>query len=141
MLFIKSKLVEKNLKKSRFNVNDVLEECRMKGAFNIADVEFTILETGGQVSIQLKSQKQPVTPEDLNISTKYKGLSADLIIDGIVMREHLKLISLNENWLKGELKKQNIDSPSQVLLASLDTNGKLHIDMKSYDPRSLEVLE
>lgn len=141
VLIQNGKLVEKNLKKSRFNVNDVLEECRMKGAFSISDVEFAILETGGQVSIQLKSQKQPITLEDLNISTKYKGLSADLIIDGAIMNEHLKLINLDENWLINELKKQNIYSPKQVLLASIDTNGTLHIDMKRHDPRPLDVLE
>lgn len=37
------------------------------------------------------------------------------------------------------LKK--IDSPEEVLLASLDTNGYLHIDRKNKNINSLEVME
>ncbi len=134
------KFIEKNLRKVRFHVNDVLEECRIKGVFSISDVEFAILETSGQVSIQLKSQKQPVTPEDLNLSTQYKGISAELIIDGVIMHEHLKLVNLNEQWLISELQKHNT-SPDKVLLATLDTNGKLNIDLKNHDPKPLKVKE
>lgn len=135
------KLIEDNLKKIQLNINDVLEELRLNGAFNIADVEFAILETSGKVSVQFKSQKQPVTPSDLNIPTGYQGLSANVIIDGQIMHENLSLLRLDENWLIGELKKQNVSSSSEVLLASLDTNGKLHIDKKSNNPPPMDVLQ
>ncbi|HEX9063056.1 MAG TPA: DUF421 domain-containing protein, partial [Clostridia bacterium] len=79
------KIIESNLKKEKVNINDFLEELRVKSVFNIADVEFAMLETDGQISVQLKSQKSPLTPSDLNIPTKYKGLSANLIIDGKLM--------------------------------------------------------
>jgi len=59
ILIQNGKLIEENLKKTKFNVNDILEECRLKGIFSLADVEFAILETEGKVSIQSKSQKAP----------------------------------------------------------------------------------
>ena len=55
------------------------------------------------------------------------------------MNEHLKLVNLDKSWLINELKKQNIYSPKQVLLASFDTNGTLHIDIKKHDPPPLDV--
>lgn len=135
------KVMEQNLKKTKLNVNDVLEELRVKGAFNVADVEFAILETSGNVSMQLKSQKQPVTPSDLSISTQYRGLSANLILDGEINYDNLKLVQLDESWLMEELKKSKIVSPSEVLLASLDTTGQLHIDKKNSDPAPMRVVE
>ncbi len=133
--------IEKNMRKAKFHVNDVLEECRLKGIFNLADVEFAILETNGQVSVQPKSQKQPLTAEDLNIPTQYKGLSANLIIDGKILHEHLKLVNLEEKWLLDELEKQNVQHVKDVLLATLDTSGRLVVDVKNKKIVPLAVLE
>ncbi len=135
------KIIEDNIRKTKLNMNDIFEELRVKGAFNVADVEFAILETNGKVSVQLKSQKQPVTPSDLSIPTQYKGLSANLILDGEIRYENLKLVELDETWLMNELKKAKVTSPSEVLLASLDTMGQLHIDKKNSDPVPLNVFE
>lgn len=141
ILIQNGKLIEKNLKKSKYNVNDILEECRMKGAFSISDVEFAILETSGQVSIQLKAEKQPLTPENMNMKVISKGLSAELIIDGKIMYEHLSFVKHDERWLLKELKNMNINSPKEVLLASLDGDGKLNVDLKNQDSDPFDVLE
>jgi uncharacterized membrane protein YcaP (DUF421 family) len=133
------KIIEKNLKKSKFNINDLLEQLRIGNAFNIKDVEFAILETNGELSIQLKPYKQPLTTNDMNISTKYQGICINLIIDGKIISSNLNTINKDNNWLINELKKQNINSPSEVLLASLDSNNNLHIDKKNSDPPLLNV--
>lgn len=135
------KIMENNLKKENYHVNDLLEELRLKGVFNIADVEFAVLETSGQISVQLKAQKQAVTISDLNLPASYKGLSANLIIDGRILEQHLKLVNRNETWLRDELKKQNISDINKVLLASLDTEGNLYIDVKEDQIRELDVLK
>jgi len=46
-----------------YSVNDLLEQLRIKNIYNIADVEFALLETNGQLSVIPKSQKRPVSPE------------------------------------------------------------------------------
>lgn len=51
------KIIEKNLAKAKFTINDLLEELRIKDAFNIADVEFSLLETSGKVSVSKKIAK------------------------------------------------------------------------------------
>lgn len=141
ILIQNGKLIEKNLRKSRYSVNDVLEECRIRGAYNIADVEFAILETCGQISILLKSQKTPVTNEDLNIETDYRGICADLIIDGVIMHKHLRMLKLDEKWLMEQLNNRHILSHKDVLLANLDTSGNLLIDLKGRDPEPLDIIE
>jgi uncharacterized membrane protein YcaP (DUF421 family) len=124
------KIIYENLKKEKISINDFLEELRIKGVFNVADVEFAIFETDGEISVQLKSQKQPLTADALHIPTQYQGLSANLIIDGNIMRENLKLVNLDEEWLKNELFKRSITSENDVLLAALDTEGKLYLSLK-----------
>lgn len=125
------KIVEKEMQRLRYNINDLLEQLRAKNFSNIADVEFAILETSGQLSVIPKSGKRPVNPEDINLPTKYEGLPVTLIIDGYVFRKNLAVINLSEEWLMAELRKFNIQSPKDVLFASLDTEGKLFFQAKS----------
>lgn len=141
ILIQNGKILEGNLKKEKYHVNDLLEELRLKGFFNIEDVELAILETSGQISVQPNPRMQPVTISDLKLPISYKGLSANLIIDGRILKEHLKLVNCDEVWLMTELKKQNISNLNQVVLASLDMEGNLYIDVKDDQIEVMDVLK
>ncbi len=131
VLIENGKIVEKELSRIRYNINDLLEQLRSKNTPNIADVEFAILESGGQLSVIPKSQKRPLVPADMNIPTAYEGLPITLIIDGYVFKNNLAKSNLNEDWLKSELKKFGVNSFKEVLFASLDTEGKLFYQVKT----------
>jgi len=130
ILIENGKINENNLRKEMYTLNDLLEQLRNSNVYNIADVEFAILETNGQLSIIPKSQKRPVNPEDLKIPTKYEGLPLDLIIDGRVMIKNLQKANLDIEWLKNELSKFGINDLNDVFFASLDTNGNLYYQEK-----------
>ena len=124
------KIIEANLKKTKVNINDLLEECRQKDIFDIAGIEFAILETSGRLSILPKSQNRPLTPKDMQIPTAYEGLCANVVIDGKIIEEHLAAIHLDAGWLYAELAKQGVTSCEDVLLAYVDTAGALHVHVK-----------
>lgn len=127
ILIENGKIVQSELTKLRYNLNDLLEQLRLKNFPNIADVEYAILETSGKLSIIPKSQKRPVNPEDLQIQTPYEGLPITLIVDGSLKRQNLIRAKLTEEWLRNELGKFGLNQWNQVFLASLDTTGKLYI--------------
>ena len=114
-----------------YTLNDLLEQLRIKNIPNIADVEFAILETNGQLSILPKSQKRPVNPEDISLVTKYEGLPLDLVIDGEINYKNLKKANLDKNWLAAELNKKGINIIDNVFFASLDSNGNLFYQEKA----------
>lgn len=130
VLIENGKIIEEELIKQRYNINDLIEELRSKNAPNISDVEYAILETSGNLSVIPKSQKRPVMAADLNISTTYEGIPTALIIDGHVFRKNLNKINLTEQWLKEELKKFNVNNLKDVLFASIDSEGKLFYQVK-----------
>lgn len=119
------RIAEKELERQNYNLNDLMEQLRTKNFPNVADVEFAILETNGQISVIPKSQKRPVIPEDLKIDTQYEGVPVSLIIDGHIIAENLHAVGLNEQWIIDELKKFGIDSYRHVLYANIDSTGKL----------------
>lgn len=128
------KILDNHLKKIRISIDDLISELRTQGVFNIADVEFALFESNGKLSIQKKSDKQPVTPSDLNIPTKYQGLPTSLIDDGILLEDALRDLNLTKAWLHSQLMKNNINDFEQVALAQLDTTGKLYVDLKGDQP-------
>ena len=119
------KLDINELTKARYNINELLEQLRVKGYANIADVEFAILETSGNLSVIPKSQKRPATPADLNIDTQYEGLPVPLVLDGKIQYDNLAEVNLSAAWLVNELAKFSITDVKDVFIASLDTQGKL----------------
>lgn len=124
-------IVDKNMKKIKLTLNELMMKLREKDAFNLADVEFAIMETDGQLSVLPKADKKPLTPYHMKIKPTSSGLEKDVIIDGVLMEENLKSSGLDEKWIKSELKKQNIKEVSEVFYAGLDNTKKLYISRKS----------
>ena len=130
ILIQRGKILENELRKNSYNLTDLLEELRLRNVPNIADVEFAVLETNGQLSVFPKSQKRPLVPEDMHIKTEFEGLPLALIMDGKLNRNNLQQSNKNLHWLNEELKKHSIDKLENVFLASLDSSGSLFVQAK-----------
>lgn len=129
ILIMNGQIMENNLTKIRHSMDELLGQLRNQGVFDIGVVEFAVLEINGQLSILKKSQHVPVTPQDLNLPTKYKGISTELIYDGLVIEANLQQANLDRTWLDNQLHALNIDSPSEVFLALLNAEGELYVDL------------
>lgn len=132
VLIENGKIVEPELQRLRYNLSDLMEQLRAKNIPNVADVEFAILETSGQLSVVPKSQKRPVIPEDFQLKTKYEGIPYTVIMDGHIIHKNLTKMNLDVNWLRQQLNSQGIQRPEDVFFASLDSEGKLYYQKKSY---------
>ena len=63
ILIQNGEILHKNLKKNLLTVNELLLLLREKGTFKVSDVEMAVFETNGQLSVLLKTNQQPVTPQ------------------------------------------------------------------------------
>lgn len=130
ILIERGKIMERELVRNRLPLSDLVEELRMKSIANIADVDYAILETNGQISVLTKSLKRPVTPEDLMLQPHYEGLPIVLIMDGKLNRANLAHASKDLAWLDEEIKKYKLNGIEEVLFASLDSSGDLYLQEK-----------
>ena len=110
-----------------YNKNLVM--CRSKGYFNFDEIQTVILESNGQLSILPKDKNRPLTPDDMKITVLQSGVEAVVIQDGKVLERNLKATGNNIEWLKKELKKQNIKT-SEVFIAFCDNNNTLKVHKK-----------
>lgn len=126
---------QKELKHQKFSLNDLMEELRLNGFYNIEDIYCAILETSGQLSIIPKTELTAVTKADLSIRCTQDTLPVTLILDGKINKKNLNTIKKDESWLLSKLKKQNIKAPEHVFLAIMDTKKNLYIQQKKINRR------
>lgn len=119
-------LDQKQIKRLRYTVDDILEALRQKDVFDIDDVQYAIAETDGSLSVMLKPEKRPVSMQDADIKAPPAGLPCVLISDGRIIRSEFKDCGMTEDKLRALIKEKNID-PSQILLMTIDKTGKTNI--------------
>lgn len=135
------KILERSMRKLRIDVNDLLEQIRNGGYFDLNQVAYAIMETNGKISILPKGEYQPVINKDMNIKVDKASVCANAVIDGHVMKNNLDGIGKDEKWLLHELKVKGYSSLDNILLATIDGNDKIVVYEKNLNTDKLAILE
>ncbi|GAA0182764.1 DUF421 domain-containing protein [Clostridium sediminicola] len=120
----------KELKKQRLTFNDLMEELRLKGFYNISDIEYAIFETSGQLSIIPKTYLTSVTRDDMKIQVVQEQLPITLVLDGKINYSNLKLINKDVEWLNSKFMENNINDLQSIFIAILDSKNKFFYQIK-----------
>ena len=129
MIIENGKLMQKNMQKQKYNITELLEQLRLNGVVKIDDVQYAILETNGQLSVILKSPKQPVTAEQMLVLTEYEGLPVNIILDGKLVKENLDNAGVTFKDVEKRLAQDNL-TIKDVFYASIDSKGEFYIQQK-----------
>jgi len=127
VLIENGKISKEQLKKVKIDLNDLLQDARENGYFDISEIEYAVMEVSGKVSFLPKSKYQPVTCNDMKIKKEYSGLMANLVMDGKIMYEHLKVINRDEKWLREKIQKEGYKNIEDIFLVICDSKEKLTI--------------
>ena len=120
------KVMQANMARNRFTVDELLEQLRSQGYSDISAVKYAILETSGQVSILPYTRESPITPKTAKLEVKDSvTLPVLLINDGRVMTENLRASGYDLKWLEGQLKARKLPSPKQVFFMTVDEAGSV----------------
>ncbi|WP_158736350.1 DUF421 domain-containing protein [Alteribacillus sp. YIM 98480] len=128
-VFIKNgKVMEENLKKEKYTIDELMQLLRTKDVFQMSDVEFAVLEANGELNVLLKKENQPLTAKDFGIKVPSFKEPQTVIMDGEILDEPLSTIGQNRNWLKTELEKLGV-TIENVFLGQVDSFGQLSVDL------------
>lgn len=128
VLIKNGKIMEDNLSKERITGQEFMQEMRSKNAFNLADVEFAVMESTGDINVSLKADKKPVTAHDLSKQISTKNEPQIVILDGNILNEGLTNSGLNKGWLTTQLETKGV-TLENVFLGQVDSSGDLYIDL------------
>jgi uncharacterized membrane protein YcaP (DUF421 family) len=122
------RILEDNLKKEKYSSDELLALLRQKNIFNVADVEFAVIEPRGNLSVLLKKENQPITAKDLQIKVANEKESQTVVMDGNIIDDSLRKTNKDRNWLTIELDKLGV-TIDDVYLAQIDSYGELYVDL------------
>ena len=140
VLIQNGKIIEKNLRKMMIDINDLLEQCRSNGTFDVNEIEYAIMEANGKISILPKKEYAPLIVKDMNLKLEKNELVSNVIIDGKIMKSNLENSGKEKDWLLKELKIKG-KKLEDILLATLDNNYKLVIYERNNNLKVKNVLE
>ena len=126
------KVLEENLKKEKYTIDELSSLLRQKDIFRFTDVEFAILEPRGTVSALLKRELRPLTPKDLNMKMAAEKEPQTVIMDGSILDEALRSAGKSRGWLSTELEKLEV-TLDNVFIGQVDSYGELTVDI--YDDK------
>ncbi|NLW59601.1 MAG: DUF421 domain-containing protein [Firmicutes bacterium] len=126
----KGKINWREMRSNLYHIHDLLEQLRSQGYFNLSEVEYALLETNGSLTVLPKTEKRPVTLDDLKLKAIPESLPLALILDGRIDDANLRQAGLDRQWLRKELKKSGVTDPRTVLIAMLDTRGRFYCQTK-----------
>jgi uncharacterized membrane protein YcaP (DUF421 family) len=132
-VFIKDgKVLEENLKKEKYTIDELSALLRQKDIYRVADVEFAVLEPRGTLSALLKKENRPLTPKDLQLKVPNEKEPQTVVMDGNILDEALRSAGKSRGWLTNELEKLQI-TLDNVFIGQVDSYGELTVDI--YDDK------
>ena len=111
------------MKALRMTTEDLLEDLRLKGVFDLGDVSYAIVETNGKLSIFLKPEARSVSAGQMSIPSDNSGIPLMVISDGIFQRESLSIGDHSEEDIRKILLGKGI-SPDEVFIMTINKAGK-----------------
>ena len=118
------KVLQQNMARNRFTVDELLEQLRSQGYSDLTAVKYAVLETSGQVSVLPYTKDSPVTPQVMNLTSQDDVTLPVLVInDGHIMSENLSASGYDALWLDKQLKERRLTSPRQVFFMTVDETG------------------
>jgi uncharacterized membrane protein YcaP (DUF421 family) len=113
---------QKELKKNRFSMDDLMENLRQGGALSINEVETAILETNGRLSVFLKKSESPPAAADLNVPVTPQPIPYTVISDGRLLANNLDRIGISEKQMLRILRKHGYKDRNKIFYMSLTRN-------------------
>lgn len=131
VLIKKGMIDREEMKKHRYNLDDLMLQLRQNKIMNVADVEFAILEPTGKLSVVEKETREAgVVDDKLKGTIRYEGLPLPLIMDGKVQDDNLEKIGKTRFWLKNQLQVKGARDFKEVFYCSIDHRGRMFLDRK-----------
>lgn len=129
ILIREGRILKENLKKERLSIDELLMMLRDRDVFNVADVDYALLERNGKMSILRKAERQWPVLSDLNIKKQASSIPVTIIKDGKLAQEEIEKNKLDINWVFKKLNESDIQDISAVFFAQADNTGIIYIEL------------
>ena len=118
------KVMEARLRDLRFSLDDLMEELRQNGIFDLREVEYAVVETNGKLSVYQHYGARPLTPDMLGLQPPSSQCPPPVVVisDGELLNQSLASCGMTRSQLEKRLKQHKIKM-EEVFLMVCDRSG------------------
>jgi len=127
ILIENGKIIQSEMKRCRFTVDELAEDLRKKGITDISKVKYAILETDGTLSVLPYASEKPPSAADLKIQVDDFSIPYTIISSGRILEHNLRDSGHDIQWLNAQLSSRNISSPKDVYYMTVDKSERIYI--------------
>ena len=129
-LIVRGKILQAEMRKNRFTVDELLQELRNQSIGDISKVEYAILETDGKLNIMLYPSEKPVTPALMKLEAEDGGFFSVVICDGRILDNNLQNLGLDEKWLAKQLRQRKVTDAKKVFFMAVNEKQQIYLAEK-----------
>lgn len=118
-------ILQKNMRKTRVTLDELLGKLREKDVLDPATVQYAILETGGQLSVFPYPEEMPATAKQAGIPAGKQYIPITVVSDGRVLEDNLRVAGKDRRWLQKTLSKEKA-TLKETFLLTVDGDNQTH---------------
>jgi len=121
---------QREMHANRFTVDELMQELRKQGLFDISQVEYAILETDGRLNVFPFPAALPATASQLGVAVDDGGCPQIVISEGRIIEKNLRSLGHDSTWLQKELKGKNKGEAKDIYLMTVNRKDQSYIAEK-----------
>lgn len=128
-------LNQRALRELRISMDELMSEIRQQGLTSLEQVDCSILEKNGKLTVLPKAKYATPTAEQMGIEVKDEPLMHIVYCNGSFSKQGLRLIEKDRMWLEAKLKKQKLDI-RELFCVMADETGNI-IPLKKAEEKTV----
>ena len=117
-------VMQKNLKKTRITLDELIGHLREKDVLDLRSVQYAILETDGNLSVFPYPDEKPASAKEAGIQVRKQSLPIILVSDGVLMDKNLAKANKDAAWVQRKLQEQQA-TLEETWLLTVDGEDKM----------------
>ncbi|MBR6069692.1 MAG: DUF421 domain-containing protein [Ruminococcus sp.] len=123
------KIDRKAMRDLRFSVDDLMMALRGSDIFDLAEVQYAVVETTGSMSVMRKPSADTPTRSDLGVRAEDSDPPLVVVSDGIIMGTALRSLGFDSGYAERTAKRCGL-RVEDIFIMTADSSGSCFISPK-----------
>lgn len=130
LLIRRGKILQDKMRENRYTIDELMQELRNQGIYDISRVQYAVLETNGMLNVMPFPADKAATAGMLGIEPEDESYPSIVINNGRILENNLRLLGFDLKWLEKQLQHEGHKAPGSIYLMVADRSGRTYIAEK-----------
>ena len=126
----RGRILQQEMHSNRFTPEELMQELRNQGIYDISRVQYAILETNGTLNVMPCPEDKTVTAGMMGLKVDDESYPSIVINEGRILENNLHWLGFDRKWLEEKLQSEKLGKADSIYLMIADRQGRTYIAKK-----------